>query len=109
MDIEDSKVTGMAGIKADGIKDLCLNIQNYNENIKKALTRISDLVDDSSTYYSSESRSSVVQKCNSFKLSYDVIFENISTYIDDYNSAVSKFEEIDSSIAVTDGLKENES
>ena len=41
------------------IKSLCIEIQGYVENIKKSLERVSDLVDDSQSFYQDDTRNTV--------------------------------------------------
>lgn len=78
------------------IKTLCIEIQGYVENIKKSLERVSDLVDDSQSFYQDDTRNVFVSKSNDFRMCHNIILNNMMSYIDDYNYVLSKYRSNDS-------------
>ncbi|MBQ7104366.1 MAG: hypothetical protein IJN90_00730 [Bacilli bacterium] len=103
----DDVISGYFSIKEEKVKNICLDIQSYLINIQKSLNGIDDIVDDSKKYYNDDTSSFFVEKKNNFMISKNNIITNISSYIDEYNNAITKFKDYDSSISDS-SLNKNE-
>lgn len=84
-----------ASIDKNGIKSLCYDIQTFMQNIKKSIDNVSDFTDGYYAYYSDDTKNTFVEKKKNFMFSKDAILYNVSSYIDEYNAVVSKFENHD--------------
>jgi hypothetical protein len=96
-----------AGISVSGISRLCVSINSSALKLKKSLDDIYDLIDDSSSYFSGDTRNDFVKKFNDVIIKRTMIKNNILSYVDDYNSVASKFKTMDSSITFNEIKIEN--
>ncbi len=82
------------------VKRLCMDVMQYVENIKKALDRYNDLVDDIKTYYNDNTYQYVLNKKNNFNIYRNISINNLMSYVDDYNYVLNKFKNYDASFAI---------
>lgn len=94
----DYNISGKAGISETGISKLCVSINSYALKLKKSLDEIDDLVEDSKSYFAGELSDVFTIKLNSIMNYKTQVKDNVLSYVDDYNTVVSKFKTIDNSI-----------
>lgn len=100
-------IQGNANINPILIKNLCYDIQTYMQNIKKSIDNVSDFTDGYYAYYSDDTKNTFVEKKKNFMFSKDTIISNISSYIDEYNAVIDKFESHDISFTPNKVFDEN--
>ena len=88
-----------SGINVLKMDQLIMDINDYNEKIKKTLSDISDLIEKTKSYYSSKESTSYVAAFNNFKTNNDIILKNIKSYADDMVRLKGKYSNVESEIA----------
>lgn len=83
------------GINTEAIEKLCLDVQDYASKIKNTLSQIDDVVQNATTSFSGDGYSEFRNKFLVLKESFPVIYENISSYIDEFNILRSNYENLD--------------
>lgn len=83
------------GINTDKISSLCLEIQDYADKIKNVLNQIEDVVDNLDTNFQGDGALEFKNKFLNLRDYYPIIYENITSYIDDFNTLVSKYKNND--------------
>lgn len=96
-----------ASVNPSGISKLGVSINSSALKIKKSLDDIYDLIDDSSIYFGGDTRDDFLTKFNDVIGKRTRIKDNILSYVDDYNSVVSKFKTLDTSITFNKIESEN--
>ncbi len=96
-----------ANVNPNLVKNLCYDIQAYMQNIKKCIDNVSDFTDGYYTYYSDDTKNTFVNKKKNYMFSKENILSNISSYIDEYNTVVSKFQTHDISFTPNKVFDEN--
>ena len=91
------------GINIDSIDKLILDIYNYAERINKTLNQISDVVDQTNTFYQCDVATEYRNKFNSFRTNFAIIDKNIKSYADDLIKLKNRYQNVDKNI--TDSIK----
>lgn len=71
------------GINLDSIDKLILDIYNYAERVNKTLNQISDVVDQTKTFYNCEDADNYRNKFNSFRTNFKIVNQNLISYAED--------------------------
>lgn len=95
------------GINTDKISSLCLEIQDYADKMKNVLNQIEDVVDNLDTSFQGDGALEFKNKFLNLKEYYPIIYENITSYIDEFNMLTSKYNnnDIDVSNLVKNNIK----
>lgn len=104
---EDYLLSSKAGINATGLSRLCVAVNSSALKVKKSLDDISDLIEDSSTYFSGDTKDDFMKVFNDVIGKKTRIKDNILSYVDDYNTVISKFKNLDVSITFNKIESEN--
>ena len=96
-----------AGVDSAGISKLCVDINYFALKLKKSLDDVCDLVDDYSVYFNGDTSDDFTSKINNILVKQTMIKDNILSYVDDYNSVVSKFKTQELSITFNEIKIEN--
>ena len=92
-------INRVAGVDSTAIHSLCSEILEYKEKIKNVLQNTSDSFEESKQYISGDLLSNFNMKYTELKSSYEVIVQNIDSYIDEYNALISTEELLDSELS----------
>lgn len=87
------------GINVEAIRKLCLDINDYSDKIRNTLSQVSDTWDDVKPYIKDNGMIELENKYSSLKDSFDVIYNNFASYIDEFNSLTSKYERFDTDLS----------
>ena len=102
------ELNNKAGISSSGISRLCISISSSALRVKKNLDEINNLIDDSSFYFNGDTRDDFIKKFKDIIVRKKRINDNILSYVDDYNSVVKKFSNLDSSIVFNNDIGKKE-
>lgn len=91
------------GINVDTIDKLILDIYNYAEKINKTLNQISEVVDQTKTFYECDTANNYRNKFNSFRTNFVVIDKNLKSYAEDLIKLKNKYQRIDDNL--TESIK----
>lgn len=91
------------GINIDSIDKLILDIYNYAERINKTLNQISNVVDQTKSFYECDAANAYRRKFNSFRTNFSVIDKNLKSYADDLIKLKNRYQNVDRNI--TDTIK----
>lgn len=80
----------VAGINQEGLHSLCLEIVDYKEKINTALQNITDSYQEATNYLTGGLKAELDSKYNNLKKSYPTIVSNIDSYIDEFNTLITK-------------------
>lgn len=83
------------GIDVDSIDKLILDIYNYNDKISKTLNQISEVVDQTKSFYVSSAATDFRNKFNSFSANFPIISKNLISYADDLIKLKNRYQIID--------------
>ena len=83
-----------------GIKQLCIDIMQYVENIKKALDYYNDRVESIKAICNDNTYLRVVNKKSEFNLYRNLLIGNLISFVDDYNYVIKKFKNYDAQVTV---------
>lgn len=87
------------GINTEAIRKLCLDINDHSDKIKNILSQISDVWDDVKPYLVENGMIELENKFSSLKDSFDVIYENFTSYIDEFNNLSLRYERFDKDLS----------
>ena len=93
------------GINTEKISALCHEIQDYADKIKNILNQIEDVVDNLEPNFQGDGTKEFKNKFENLKEYFPIIYENITSYIDDFNALSSKYSTND--IEISNVLKIN--
>ena len=79
------------GINTDKISGLCLEIQDYADKIKNVLNQIESVVDNLDTNFQGDGALEFKNKFLNLREYYPIIYENITSYIDEFNTLTLKY------------------
>lgn len=87
------------GINTEAIRKLCLEIQDYSDKIKNILNQIGDSWEEAKPYFDGAGKNEFNNKFSSLEDSFEVIYQNIASYIDDFNNLTSRYKEFDKELS----------
>lgn len=87
------------GINKDAIQKLCLEIQDYSDKVKIKLNQIGDKWYEAKPYFEGNGVVEFQNKFSKLEDSFETISNNILSYIDDFNTLISKYESLDTSLS----------
>ena len=76
------------GINTEKISALCLEIQDYADKIKNILNQIEDVVDNLEPNFQGDGTKEFKNKFENLKEYFPIIYENITSYIDDLKGSL---------------------
>ena len=88
-----------SGINVLKMDQLIIDINDYNEKIKKTLSDISDLLEKTKSYYSSKESTAYMSMFNNFKTNNETILKNIKTYADDMVRLKGKYAKVEEEVS----------
>lgn len=71
------------GINLDSVNKLILDIYNYTERINKTLNQISDVVEQTQTFYKGVEADNYRNKFKNFEMNFKVVNKNMISYAED--------------------------
>lgn len=86
------------GINVDSIDKLILDIYSYAEKINKTLNEISNIVDDTKTFYQCENGTNYRRKFDDFKTNFVIVDGNLKGYAEDLIKLKNRYNKIDENI-----------
>jgi len=104
---KDYSINDKAMINALGMEKLSTEVLDYALRIKKSLDEIDDMIIESSDFFEGDTRDDFLVKFNDIISKKVRIKDNILAYADDYNTVISKFKTIDTSITFNEIKIEN--
>lgn len=87
------------GVSKSKLDLLCREIQDYTEHMQSILNQLDTVFEQSKESFQGEISLSFYSKYKELSNSYKIIQENMYSYIDEFHSVVSKFEEQDALLA----------
>jgi hypothetical protein len=89
------------GINESKIYELCLEIDNFKDNLATILGNIDDNMNDVSKFYESSAATSLLNSYNEFRKNYPIIKDNVDSYAEDLKELVVKYKSGAKSIALS--------
>lgn len=89
------------GINIDSVDKLILDIYNYAERINKTLNQISNVVDQTKSFYACDAADNYRNKFNSFRTNFNVVNKNVISYAEDLIKLKNKYQNIDDNMTQT--------
>ena len=86
------------GVNVDGIDKLILDIYNYAEKINKTLNQITNVVEQTKSFYDCDIANDYRNKFNNFKTNFNIINKNIQSYAEDLIKLKNKYRDVDMNI-----------
>lgn len=81
------------GINEDALRDLCMEILDYNERILEIFDKVDNCVEDLQEYYKCSSYNTFKNAYNDLRRNYQVIKESINSYSDDFITLIQRMHE----------------
>ena len=88
------------GINDYNIKKACLEIQDYANKLKNTLNEIDNKFDSLSISFQGSCFDEYKNKFLDLKESFPVIYNNISSYIDDFNALILRYENFTEKLSI---------
>lgn len=89
------------GINLDSVDKLILDIYNYAERVNKTLNQISDVVDQTKTFYVCDAADNYRNKFNSFRTNFNVVNKNLVSYAEDLIKLKNRYQNMSDEITQT--------
>lgn len=93
------------GVNTEKVGALCLEIQDHADKIKNVLSQIEDIVDNLEPNLQGDGARDFKNKFETLKEHFPTIYDNITSYIDEFNVLSSKYvnndEELSSKLKIS--------
>ena len=86
-------------VNTEGIRKVCLEIQEYSDKIKNVLNQISDVWDEVKITFEGNEKLVFDKKFSDVAGYFDIIYKNFSSYIDEFNQLIFKYEAFDNDLS----------
>lgn len=87
------------GINTERISALCLEVQDYADKIKNVLSQIEDVYDNLEPHLQGDGVKEFKNKFETLKEYFPIIYDNITSYIDEFNTLSSKYSSNDEELS----------
>lgn len=82
------------GINIDSVDKLILDIYNYAERVNKTLNQISNVVDQTKSFYVCDAADNYRNKFNSFRTNFSIVNKNLISYAEDLIKLKNRYQNI---------------